>query len=400
MSDEDRMDVSPPIDAPSNISRAPLASAESIGSVSPSLMKRQFLLGGSVVEKVKGKEYKVGPRYTDLKYLGEGAYGTVVEAKDNVLKEKVAIKKISPFEHQTYCQRTLREIRILLSLEHENIIDIRDLLCDESIETLKDIYIVQSLMECDLHKLLRSQRLSADHVCYFLYQILRGLKYIHSANVLHRDLKPSNILLNSNCDLKICDFGLSRVSDPSHDHTGLLTEYVATRWYRAPEVMLNAKGYTHALDTWAVGCILGEMLNGKPMFPGKHYLDQISKIQEVLGSPSVEDLEFISNIKARQYVESLKKKDRVSWKSVYPDTDARCLDLLDKLLSFSPSSRLSIEQALAHPYLDNYYDPQDEPVAQKPFSFEVEIDDLPTSTLKEMIYQEVLTFKNTHIHVI
>ena len=103
------------------------------------------------------------------------------------------------------------------------------------------IFTLQSLMETDLHKLLRSQKLSSDHVCYFLYQILRGLKYIHSANVLHRDLKPSNILLNSNCDLKICDFGLSRVSDPSQDHTGLLTEYVATRWYRAPEVMINAK---------------------------------------------------------------------------------------------------------------------------------------------------------------
>ena len=112
-------------------------------------------------------------------------------------------------------------------------------------------------METDLHKLLRSQKLSSDHICYFLYQMLRGLKYIHSANVLHRDLKPSNILLNSNCDLKvrsyyicqvntklvlqICDFGLARVCDTSHDHTGVLTEYVATRWYRAPEVMLNAK---------------------------------------------------------------------------------------------------------------------------------------------------------------
>ena len=99
-------------------------------------------------------------------------------------------------------------------------------------------------METDLHKLLRSQKLFSDHVCYFLYQIMRGLKYIHSANVLHRDLKPSNILLNSNCDLKICDFGLARVSDPGQDHTGMLTEYVATRWYRAPEVMLNAKVMT------------------------------------------------------------------------------------------------------------------------------------------------------------
>ena len=83
--------------------------------------------------------------------------------------------------------------------------------------------------------------MSNDHVCYFLYQILRGLKYIHSANVLHRDLKPSNLLLNTTCDLKICDFGLARVADPDHDHTGFLTEYVATRWYRAPEIMLNSK---------------------------------------------------------------------------------------------------------------------------------------------------------------
>ena len=107
-------------------------------------------------------------------------------------------------------------------------------------------------MECDLFKLLRSQRLSADHVCYFLYQILRGLKYVHSANVLHRDLKPSNLLLNSNCDLRICDFGLSRIADPDYDHTGTLTEYVATRWYRAPEVMLNAKVLIIQLVTNAI----------------------------------------------------------------------------------------------------------------------------------------------------
>ncbi|XP_024908441.1 mitogen-activated protein kinase 1-like [Cynoglossus semilaevis] len=102
-------------------------------------------------------------------------------------------------------------------------------------------YIVQDLMETDLYKLLKTQHLSNDHICYFLYQILRGLKYIHSANVLHRDLKPSNLLLNTTCDLKICDFGLARVADPDHDHTGFLTEYVATRWYRAPEIMLNSK---------------------------------------------------------------------------------------------------------------------------------------------------------------
>ena len=106
---------------------------------------------------------------------------------------------------------------------------------------------LEDLVRLILFFLSSLQRLSNDHICYFLYQILRGLKYIHSANVLHRDLKPSNLLLNTTCDLKICDFGLARVADPDHDHTGFLTEYVATRWYRAPEIMLNSKvGHTIA----------------------------------------------------------------------------------------------------------------------------------------------------------
>ena len=113
-------------------------------------------------------------------------------------------------------------------------------------------------MECDMSRLLRSQKLSDDHICYFTYQILRGLKYIHSANVLHRDLKPPNLLLNSNCDLRICDFGLARIADPEYDHAGCLTEYVATRWYRAPEVMLNAK--VKSVKKIEVVCVTPEWL--------------------------------------------------------------------------------------------------------------------------------------------
>ena len=149
--------------------------------------------------------------------------------------------------------------------------------------------------------------------------------------MLHRDLKPSNLLLNTTCDLKICDFGLARVADPEHDHTGFLTEYVATRWYRAPEIMLNSKvsgclvsqlggmrsgayksspiivvcnnfdlliqGYTKSIDIWSVGCILSEMLSNRPIFPGKHYLDQLNHILGILGSPSNEDLNCIINEK-------------------------------------------------------------------------------------------------------
>lgn len=118
---------------------------------------------------------------------------------------------------------------------------------------------------------------------YFLYQILRGLKYIHSANVLHRDLKPSNLLLNANCDLKICDFGLARVTSESD----FMTEYVVTRWYRAPELLLNSSDYTAAIDVWSVGCIFMELMDRKPLFPGRDHVHQLRLLMEVSSNPSL-----------------------------------------------------------------------------------------------------------------
>lgn len=157
---------------------------------------------GANVEIVRQQRFEVGPRYTDLKFIGEGAYGKtnttiynvqrvsslfrlgmVVSAFDHNTQQRVAIKKITPFEHQCFCQRTLREIKILSRFRHENIINIQEVIRAPTIDQMKDIYIVQCLMECDLYKLLRHQRLTDEHICYFLYQILRGLKYIHSANV-------------------------------------------------------------------------------------------------------------------------------------------------------------------------------------------------------------------------
>jgi len=139
-------------------------------------------------------------------------------------------------------------------------------------------------METDLHRVIRSQELSDDHCQYFVYQTLRAIKALHSAEVLHRDLKPSNLLLNANCDLKLCDFGLARSSQqPVDASSSFLTEYVATRWYRAPEIMLTFKEYTKAIDIWSVGCVLAEMLSGKPLFPGRDYHHQLSLILNVLG---------------------------------------------------------------------------------------------------------------------
>jgi p38 MAP kinase len=245
-------------------------------------------------------------------------------AKDQLTNTSVAVKKImKPFSTPVLSKRTYRELKLLKHIRHENIISLSDIF----ISPLEDIYFVTEwvsplllsvsvvrlchvkgsaelnsaryhrLLGTDLHRLLTSRPLDDQFIQYFLYQMLvrsalptnpnllcplsihpsrsypspflhpiliqRGLKFVHSAGVIHRDLKPSNILVNENCDLKICDFGLARIQDSQ------MTGYVSTRYYRAPEIMLTWQQYDHAVDIWSVGCILAEMLIGKPLFPGK-----------------------------------------------------------------------------------------------------------------------------------
>jgi len=244
-------------------------------------------------------------------------------------------------------------------------------------------------MNTDLHQIISSnQTLTDEHVQYFLYQILRGLKYIHSAHVLHRDLKPSNLLLNANCDLKICDFGLARVATPDEADQGFLTEYVATRWYRAPEIMLSWKEYTKSVDIWSVGCILAEILGRKPLFPGKDYMHQLHLIIDILGTPSHADTEYIASEKAKQYIRSLPPKRGVPFRQLFPRASPAALDLLEKMLTFAPERRLTVEQCLAHPYLRLLHDPNDEPVCNRPFEFDFEKHKLNTDALKNLLWQE------------
>lgn len=275
-------------------------------------------------------------------------------------------------------------------------------------------------METDMHRVIRTQELSDDHCQYFIYQTLRALKAMHSANVLHRDLKPSNLLLNANCDLKVCDFGLARSAASQEDNSGFMTEYVATRWYRAPEIMLTFKEYTKAIDVWSVGCILAEMLSGKPLFPGKdcmchaipnssiwqlyrvetnaRYLvtdhHQLTLILDVLGTPTMEDYYGIKSRRAREYIRSLPFKKKVPFRTLFPNTSELALDLLEKLLAFNPVKRITVEEALKHPYLEPYHDPDDEPTAppipEEFFDFDKHKDNLSKEQLKQLIYQEIM----------
>jgi serine/threonine protein kinase len=347
---------------------------------------------GTVTSSVRGTDFTVDSRYSVQKFVGCGSYGVVCAAVDtrDPAQGLVAIKKIgNVFKNETTAKRTLREIKLLLHLDHENVIGIRDLMCGSA--DCADLYVVTHLMDTDLHKVIRSpQPLSDQHVQYFLYQLLRGLKYIHSCNVLHRDLKPSNLLVNENCDLKITDFGLSRGVNPS-DCLDFLTEYVVTRWYRAPEIVLSSDTYTKAVDMWSVGCIFAELLGRKPLFPGTDHVNQLATIIDVIGTPHVDrELRHVPE-KARRYIAGLPHSPGKPLRSLYPAASEQALQLLGGMLHWDPSQRCTVAQALSHPYLAAFHNPDAEPVATAPFDFAS--DSCPPTDAHDALFREVCRFR-------
>ena len=306
-----------------------------------------------------------GPRdYVVHDVIGEGAYGIVCSATHKPSGHKVAIKRVMPFDHTLHCLRTLREIKLLRHFQHENIISILDVPQPLSYDSFREVYLVEEFMPIDLHRVIETQELSNEHNQYFIYQLLRGLKFIHSAGVLHRDLKPANLLLNDKCDLKICDFGLARAHPSSEDRQGSMAEHVVTRWYRAPEIMIKFNQYTSAIDLWSTGCILAEMLGRKVLFQGRDYHHQIFLILCVLGSPTAQDYLAIKSRRAKEYIRSLPMCEKIPWNTTLPNGTHDGLDLINRLLTFNPEHRLTAEEALKHPFVAGYHDPDDEPTSE------------------------------------
>ncbi|GAA5878898.1 hypothetical protein JCM16303_007223 [Sporobolomyces ruberrimus] len=345
-------------------------------------------------EEPRKVRFSVGTKYAVQDVIGEGAYGVVASAIHRPTGQKVAIKKIAPFDHSN-------EFRFFAKGQvSENIISVVDLIKPSSLDSFKEVYLIQELMETDLYRVIKTQTLSDDHVQYFIYQTLRALKALHSADVIHRDLKPSNLLLNANCDLKVCDFGLARsvtTAEPNGGETGFMTEYVATRWYRAPEIMLTFKQYTKAIDIWSVGCIAAEMLSGRPIFPGRDYHNQLSLILGVTGTPTLDEFYKINSRRSRDYLRALPFQKKRDFGELFPNASSAAVDFLAKTLTFDPTKRLTVEQCLEHPYVAAYHDPEDEPTAPPLppafFDFDLQKEEISKDQLKVLLFEEVMAFQ-------
>ncbi|KAF9786292.1 kinase-like protein [Thelephora terrestris] len=323
-----------------------------------------------------GKVFNVEKRWKIIREMGSGAYGFVVSAADEITGEVVAIKLVTRVtERIQLSKRALREITLLRHLSHhENITGLIDV--DASSPNLEEMCIIKS-----------GQTLTSEHVQYFVYQILR-------ASVVHRDLKPGNLLVNADCELKICDFGLSRGFDALPDGEVSMTEYVATRWYRAPEIMLASRKYGTAIDVWSIGCIFAELLLSKPIFKGKDYVDQLNKIIDVLGTPSQETITRVGSQKAQAYIRSLPMRKATPFEKLLPDADAQAIDLLRRMVTFDPTDRISVAEALKHPWLSTYHNPDDEPDCVESFQRWKEVEELEThDEFKKALWEEIQDYR-------
>uniref|UniRef100_A0A671PVH9 Stress-activated protein kinase JNK n=1 Tax=Sinocyclocheilus anshuiensis TaxID=1608454 RepID=A0A671PVH9_9TELE len=339
--------------------------------------------------------FTVLKRYQNLRPIGSGAQGIVCSAYDHVLERNVAIKKLSrPFQNQTHAKRAYRELVLMKCVNHKNIIGLLHVFTPQkTLEEFQDVYLVMELMDANLCQVIQME-LDHERLSYLLYQMLCGIKHLHAAGIIHRDLKPSNIVVKSDCTLKILDFGLARTAA-----TGLLmTPYVVTRYYRAPEVILG----------------MGYQANDCFCAPGSHMyvtclssedIDQWNKVIEQLGTPSQEFMLKL-NQSVRTYVENRPRYAGYSFEKLFPDVlfpadsdhnrlkASQARDLLSKMLVIDASKRISVDEALQHPYINVWFDPS-EVEAPPPAITDKQLDEREHTVeeWKELIYKEVLDWE-------
>lgn len=346
------------------------------------------------IEELQAEVSALDPRYTLEKIIGSGSYGVVIRAKDNTDGSIVAIKRVNKeiFEETILAKRILREIKLLGHFHDDNIVGLRNVLTPKTPD-FDSFFIVMDIMETDLKQVLRSgQKLTDAHIQFFIYQALRSLRVIHSAGVIHRDITPANILVNTNCDLKLCDFGLAKEeSDDGED----MTDYVTMRWYRAPELVMEHRAYTCQIDVWGIGCILGELLGSRPLCQGKDRVNQLDKIVEVVGSPSEEEIASLGSAAAQKYLRKKGARPALDWKAKYPHAPPEGIDLMVRMMTFHPDKRITVAAAMKHPYVAQLYDEADENIKVPLFTFD-EHAHKTIADVKRAIFEESLSFHKSN----
>jgi mitogen-activated protein kinase 1/3 len=453
--------------------------------------------------KSKFSDWEIGEDYEITKIVGKGSYGDVAEAVQKKTGKKVAIKRIYRiFEDLIDCKRIVREIAILRKLNHPNIVGLLDILEPADLGNFDTLYLVMEYCQSDVKKLVKSAtHLQMEHIQLLMYNLMCGLKYIHSAEVIHRDMKPANILINEDCSLKICDFGLARsvvgvetsyksmiktqdqsaspesskasttaseaqpasapaapapaqtaetaaaggpkpaakaedakkkeihkqlvkTKDARKNLKRELTGHVVTRWYRAPELILLEKDYGPAIDIWSAGCIFGELmsmikenaptyLDRKPLFPGsscfplspdhkaekKHGFphsstDQLNVIFDVIGTPNEEEMSFVTDAKAIEYLKTFPARPRTDFRDLFSASSKPALELLNKMLVLNPYFRISVNEALSHPFFETIRDKAKEKVTTESVVMDFEKEgELDAERLRQLFVEEITHYK-------
>lgn len=285
-------------------------------------------------------------RYQKLEKVGEGTYGVVYKARYSATGELVALKKIRlESDDEGVPSTAIREISLLKELKHPNIVNLQDI-----VHSNEKLYLIFEYLNHDLKRHMQSYEhaIPPKLVKHFTYQLLQGLHFCHSRRIIHRDLKPQNLLIDSTCNLKIGDFGLARAFGlPIKTYT----HEVVTLWYRAPEVLLGCKQYSVPIDIWSAGCIFAEVAQKKPLFIGDSEIDQLFKIFRVLGTPTEDNFPGVTGLS--DYKPTFPKWNPVDLSSVVTELCDDGLDLLQRMLVYDPSRRISAKAALQHPYFDD-----------------------------------------------
>lgn len=336
--------------------------------------------------------------------LGIGTYGVVASAivvdEESKNATRVAIKKLRRLFMDTNDWtdefRNYREIRLLQQLNHPNIIRLHDVL-EPSTSEFRDGYIVVDRMDTDLVKLLRYPNSRATieigHVKYIFHQLVCAVRYLHSAGIVHRDLAPANILVNQDVTVRLCDFGLAKPLGEGQP----LTEYVTTRWYRAPECICGRRDYNETVDIWSLGCILAELLTKKPLFPGSNQQDQLQRIFRLIGSPTDETLKRMASPACYKAVNSwtpvIAKPQWASQLISSHINDADACDLLQKLLVLHPDKRLALNDVLEHPFLAQYRTREFETIRSTKVMLPLASSVTSARQLQELYWQEIIRLR-------